>query len=369
MAQLIDAGNGSHLWSERYDRDMTDIFAIQDEIGAAISGALKLRLAPRGRKVDIEAWQNYLKGRYYLVHLTPESLAKAREFFQQALDIDPNYAAAYSGLATYHYLLAALGLKPQGEASPLAKAAAEKALYVDPADDWAHTTLGAMAAACDYDWKLAERHYRDAMAVEPVPPLTRNSYAMNFLLPMRRMPEAIEQYRLALETDPLSMVLHFGLAVSMYNAKQYRECIDHARRALEIDPNSYFMRFAMGSAQLSAGLLKDALASLERVVELAPWYKMGVGALAAAYHQAGDRKFGRECANKLAGADGHTVAAAWYYTAVGDADAIFDALNGAVDRRDLFVLYIQTLPFLEPWRGEARFQSVLHRMNLKRAGN
>jgi tetratricopeptide (TPR) repeat protein len=144
-AQLIEAENGSHLWSERYDRDMTDVFAIQDEIGQSISEALKVRLAPRAQPVNIEAYQNYLKGQYYRVRYTPESLAKAKEFFEQALAIDPNYAPAYSGLAGYYIALAVLGMKLTGDVTPLAKSAAEKALAIDPANSEAHSALAIMA--------------------------------------------------------------------------------------------------------------------------------------------------------------------------------------------------------------------------------
>jgi TolB-like protein len=128
-AQLINAADGYHLWSERYDRDMTDVFAIQDEIGQAISEALKLHLAPRAQTtVNIEAWQCWLKGQYHVLRFTPESLTKAKECFEQALAIDPNYTLAYSGLARYYYTLATLGIMPAREAAPLAKSAAEKAL-------------------------------------------------------------------------------------------------------------------------------------------------------------------------------------------------------------------------------------------------
>ena len=113
-AQLINADDESHLWSERYDRDLTDIFAIQDEIGQAISEALKVRLAPRAQKVNIEAYQNYLKGQYHRARYTAESLAKAKECFEQALAIDPNYASAYSGLAAYSFSLVGIGIKPTG---------------------------------------------------------------------------------------------------------------------------------------------------------------------------------------------------------------------------------------------------------------
>jgi serine/threonine protein kinase/Tfp pilus assembly protein PilF len=363
-AQLIHAADGTHLWSERYDRDMTDIFAIQDEIGQAISEALQVRLAPRARPVNIEAYQNYLKGMYYLARPVPESLAKAKECFEQALAIDPNYAPAYSGLALYYFVLAAVGIKPAGDMAPLAKAVAEKALAIDPANSEAHSVLATVAGAFDYDWKLAETHHRKAMEVEPVLPGVRYDYAMWYLLPMRRFRDAMGQSRLALETDPLSMVLHTGMARSMYGAKQYRETIEYARRAMEIDPNYHMLWNLMGVAQLQAGFTQEAIASFKRVVELAPWSSAGAWLLAAAYHQAGDREHSQEWVGKLAGPHGHTVWAAFYYATAGEVDAMFEALDGACGQREATLLIFQNLPSFDPYRVDPRFQVLLAKMNL-----
>ncbi len=152
-AQLIHAADGTHLWSQRYDRDMTDVFAIQDEISQAISEALQVRLAPRARKVNVEAYQLYLKGQYHILRFSPESLAKAKECLEQALAIDPNYALAHGGLATYYYTIAAMGIKPAGDVASSAKAAAEKALAIDPANGEVHSVLAMIAVLFDYDWK------------------------------------------------------------------------------------------------------------------------------------------------------------------------------------------------------------------------
>ena len=146
-AQLIHAADGTHLWSQRYDRDMTDVFAIQDEISQAISEALQVRLAPRARAVNVEAYQLYLKGQYYRWRPTPENMAKAKECFEQALAIDPNYAAAYSGLASYYYGLGTVDGKPMVDVVPLARAAAEKALGIDPANSEAHSVLAIIAGS------------------------------------------------------------------------------------------------------------------------------------------------------------------------------------------------------------------------------
>jgi eukaryotic-like serine/threonine-protein kinase len=363
-AQLIEAEHGSHLWSERYDRDMTDVFAIQDEIAQEISEALKVRLAPRSHAVNNEAYQNYLKGRYYFSRLTPEGLARAKECFEQALAVDPNYASAYSGLALYYYVHATLGLKSVGEMAPLAKAAAEKALALDPATGEAHSALASMAAAFDYDWKASEIHYRQALATQPVPPRFRYSYAVHYLLPRRRIPEAIEQCRLAIETDPLSMLLHWGMALSLQAAKRYPETIECANRALEIDANFHEMWFVMGLAQLHSSLTQEAIASLKRAAELAPWHSTSAWSLAAAYYQAGDREHSQEWARKLAGSHGHGVGAALYYAAVGEVDAMFEALEEAYRQRDYFMIRVQDLPFFDRYSADPRFEAVLQKMNL-----
>jgi serine/threonine-protein kinase len=156
-AQLIHAADVSQLWSERYDREMTDVFAVQDETGQAISEALKVRLAPR------TPWQHYLRGRFHYFRYSPDGMAKAKECFEQALAIDPNYAPAYSGLAGFYYTLGVFGLKPARQVAPLAISLAEKALAVDPANSEAHSVMGVMAGCFDYDWAAAGAHYRRAI--------------------------------------------------------------------------------------------------------------------------------------------------------------------------------------------------------------
>jgi eukaryotic-like serine/threonine-protein kinase len=363
-AQLIEAENGSHLWSERYDRDMTDVFTIQDEIAQEISEALKVRLAPRSHAVNIEAYQNYLKGKYYFERFTPESLAKAKEYFEQAIAIDPNYAPAYSGLALYYFVLSTMSIKPVGEMAPLGKSAAEKALALDPATGEAHSALASMAAVFDYDWETVEKHYRQGLAPEIVRPRIRYSYSVHYLLPWGRFPEAVEQCRLALETDPLAMLLHFGLVQSMYAAKQYREAIACAHRALEIEANFHQIWLVMGLAQLQSGLTQEAIASLKRAAELAPWHSTSAWSLAAAYSQAGDREHSQEWARKLAGSHVHSVGAALYYAAAGEVDAMFEALDGAHRQRDYFMIQIQYLPFFDRYRADPRYNALLQKMNL-----
>jgi tetratricopeptide (TPR) repeat protein len=305
-----------------------------------------------------------LKGQYYRARYTPESMTKAKECYERALVIDPNYAPAFSGLAGYYYSLAVLAMKPAADVARFAKSAAGKALAIDPTNSDAHSVSAIIAGVFDYDWKTAETHHCNAMAVEPVPPLVRYRYAVYYLLPWGRFAEAMEQCRLGLETDPVSMIIDYGLAWSTCLAKQYRESIECARRALEIDPNFYLVWYVLGLAQLHAGFEQNAIDSLKRVVELAPWWHMGVGALAVAYYQVGDHSHSQEWVRKLADSYSCTVGAALYYAALGEVESVFEALEGAHRQRDLFVLYIQNLPFFDSYRAHPRFRALVERMNL-----
>ena len=363
-AQLIQAADGAHLWSERYDRDLTDIFAIQDEIGASISESLKVRLAPPVPVVNIDAWQHCLKGEYYRLSLTPEGLAKAKEHFDQAIAIDPTYALAYARLGAYYYGLSIVDMSRLKEVGRLAREAAQKALALDPASSGSHSLMGALAAALDNDWHAAEHHHQHAMAGDNAPPHARYVYAIYYLLPLGRVADAVEQSQLALQSDPLSMLLNFGVAFAMYCDKRYEESIACARRALEIEHHSYYVWDVLGQAQLALGRYEEATATLARGAELAPWYSSTAGALACAYYLAGDRARARECADRLARLHGATVGVARYLATTGEVDAMFDALEGAYEQRDLFLLWLRNWTSFDPYRDDPRFRSLLERMRL-----
>jgi len=359
-AQLIHAGDGAHVWSERYDRDMTDIFAIQDQIGQAISQALELRLAPRTQAVNLAAYQHYLMGQYHRLRSAPESLAKAKENFEQALAIDPNYASAHSGLAQYYFMFAAAGIRPLGEVAPAAQSAAQKALAIEPENAEAHSVLGCLAGIFDYDWESAELHHRKAIAVEPVPSMVRYGYALFNLLQRGRWAEAKEQCRLALENDPVSMFNHFGMAWSLFAAREYRASIEYARQAQTFDASFPFLWLSMGFAQLGAGAVQEAIATLQRACELAPWSWFAWAGLAAAYHQTGDRERGRECLKALSGWQ-LRMGEGLYYTVIGDADAMFEAFEPAFQSRDYIPIYF---PSFDRYRADPRFQELVRRMHL-----
>ena len=194
-AQLILASDGTHLWSQRYDRELADIFAVQDEIASAIAGALKLKLspAPERRMPSLPAYEAYLRYRYYQWRFTPEDSQRSRECLEQALTLDPGFALPYVGLADYHLALAAVGGLPSREAMPRARELATRALAIDPDLPEAHAMLGIVAGVLDYDWPETERRFRLAMAREPISPHLRQWNSWFHLFSIGRRTEAKQQ--------------------------------------------------------------------------------------------------------------------------------------------------------------------------------
>ncbi|MGA2738830.1 MAG: protein kinase [Bryobacteraceae bacterium] len=368
-AQLIKVADESHLWSERYERDMTDIFAIQDDISQAIANALKVKLAaPRRSTTSVEAFQNYLKGLYWYQRYTPESLALAKESFERVLRQDPACAAAYGGLAVYYYGLGALGIRRMTEMAPLAKSAAESALAIDQTLSEAHSVLGLVVGAVEFDWKSAESHFQAAMDIDPVPPLVRVRYALYFLTPLQRFEEAEMQYRRALENDPLSMMVHFGLAFALSCQRRYGDAIEHAAAAVDLYPDYWLVHFAMGLALSQAGRLRESIASLETVVRLSPSFTLAAGFLAASYVRDGNPERAEKLMEEVrARSSKHYVSPACfavYHAALGEVDKTFGFLEGALAERDPYLTRIDAEPCFEPFRPDPRYRDLMVRMNL-----
>jgi serine/threonine protein kinase/Tfp pilus assembly protein PilF len=368
-AQLIKVADESHLWSERYDREMTDIFAIQDDISQAIASALKVKLAsPRRRTENIEAYQNYLKGLYWYQRYNPESLAKAKAAFERALELDPSYAPAYAGLAVFYYGLGALSIKRMIDMAPLAKSAAQRALEIDPMLSEAHSVLGLVVGAVEYDWKAAEKHFQAGMAIDPVPPLVRLRCGLYFLTPLRRYGEAMVQYQRALETDPLSMMAHFGLAFVLYCRRQYDQAIEHAARAVDLYPEYWLVHLAMGLALSQKGTPREAIVSLAKTVQLSPSFSLASGFLAAAYARSGDvgraEKVIEEMRERSSRQYVSSTGFAVYHAALGQAEKVFEFLQAAFDDRDPYLTRIDAEPYFEPFRSDPRYRELMERLNL-----
>lgn len=368
-AQLIKVADESHLWSERYDREMTDIFAIQDDISQAIATALKVKLArSRGRTENIEGYQCYLKGLYWYQRYNPESLAKAKAAFERALELDPGYAPAYAGLAVFYYGLGALCIKRMVEMAPLAKSYAQRALEIDPTLSEAHSVLGMVTGAVEFDWKSAQGHIREALAADPVPPLARLRCGLYFLTPLGRFDEALAQYRKALETDPLSMMAHFGLAFVFYCQRRYDAAIEHAANAAELYPEYWLVHLAMGMALSQKGALRESIASLEKTVHLSPSFTLASGFLAAAYARSGEAGRAEKIISDLKEKSSKQYVSptcfAIYEAGLGRGDGAVEYLEMAFADRDPYVTRMAAEPYFDFLQGNRRYRELLGKMGL-----
>jgi serine/threonine protein kinase/Tfp pilus assembly protein PilF len=244
-AQLVAGTDGSHLWSERYDRELTDIFAIQDDIAAAIAGALQVKLSvkaasPDRRVANLDAYESYLKALYLLWKLSPEALARCRECLERAIALDPGFALAHVGLAQHSWILASMGYVPAHEAMPMVRTEAEQALTLDPGLADAQVMLGIVAAAFDYDWEEAERRFQMAMSHDPVPSNAHSWYAYYCLLPTGRTRDAVDHAKQALVADPLNISARIVCGTCLNGDSRPAEARAEARQVLAIEENQMF---------------------------------------------------------------------------------------------------------------------------------
>jgi serine/threonine protein kinase/tetratricopeptide (TPR) repeat protein len=285
-AQLIKVADGFHVWSQRYDREVTDIFAIQDEITQAIAAALRTKLSPgaatlRRQAPNLRAYEAYLKARGDWFKPTPESLARVKEFLERAIELDPDFALPYGLLGGHYTMLSGVGIRPAREVIPLAKAAEHEALRVDPSLPEAHALLGVCAGTYDYDWSEAERHWRLAMAREPVSRDIRFWYGNHYLLPIGRTLEAVDAMAWGLQEDPLNLLYRHHYAVGLRHAGRLEDAESELRKVLEIDENFPLALSTLGAVCAQQARVGEALALTERASLLMPWANAIVGQRAA----------------------------------------------------------------------------------------
>jgi len=372
-AQLITAADGSHLWSERYDRDIADVFTIQDEIAQAIASALRMRLAagpaPLQRYTPrLPAYEAYLKGRYYQLRFSPESLARAKEYYEQAIALDPGFALPLSLLGLYFFNLSAQGVIEAHEAMPLARAKAQQALEIDPSEPQAHVVLGIVAAFYDYDWKESERQFQLAMAQQPIPSDVRFQYGYWNLEILGRFREAVEQIELALKEDPLNAGGIFFLAFCLLTMGRESEGLRKMHEAMELDENYFPIYAVMSMYYASRGMFAEARPYVEKMLSISPKNKLGIGILAAVLANAGQTTRVEELLQSLKpdNAYGTPVSMALFYLLSGEIDQAADWLSKAIPQRPPLLLF--TLRALGPlWnrlRSSPRWPAVAAMMKL-----
>ena len=282
---------------------MTDVFAMQDEIAAAIAAALELKLvgkrAARLHQPHLRAYEAFRKARHEMLKIAPEAAARARQLLEQAIELDPAYSEPHAELAHYFLLQGLLGLRSSRETMPTAGAQAQKVLDFAPGDARAHGVLCAVAGQCDYDWQEAGEQFRLALAAELVPSEVRARCALSYLLPLKRLQEAMEQCEKALEQDPLKVFVRLAFALVLGIAEMHERAVAEAQAALEIDANSWGANFAIALTYVLRGELTEAREAAERSVRAAPWHPQPVGILAGILARLGNMTRADELLTKL----------------------------------------------------------------------
>ncbi len=304
-AELVDAKDDSHIWGEQYSRKAADIFALQGDLAKQMTTALRMRLTGEHEKrmsktytANPEAYQDYLKGRYWWNKRTEEGLRKGIEYFQQAIAKDPTYTLAYSGLADCYNFLTINGFVIPKEAFPRAQEAAQRALEMDDMLAEAHSSLAIINAFYDWDFAGAEREFQRAIELNPKYADAHLMYGAA-LRTMGRVEDAVTEYQRAQGLDPLSLPSNGYLGLTFYEARQYDPAIKQERKTLELDPNFIPALDTLGMAYLQKSMYKEAIAEFEKGLVLSPGDTQTLSGLGYAYAVAGRRADARKVLDQL----------------------------------------------------------------------
>lgn len=375
--RLIHTNSNSQIWASQLDEKLTDIFVLQDAIATQVAKSLSLTLSDleqqQIRKTstrDVEAYQEYLKGRYFWNKRTREDQEKTIEHFEQAIRISPNYALAYAGLADIHSVRANLSRTPERREQlyKLAKIAAAKAIEIDANLAEAHTSLGFILRSSDWNWSESEKELKRAIELSPNYPTARHYYAL-LLATTGRTDEALSEIEIAQKLDPLSLIINSDQALLYIFAHQPGRAIDVAKAALEIDPQFPRLRRMLMWAYEEAGMVDEAVRESQGIREVDGWdpiFTMSI--LGYGYALKGQREKAQEMVEKLLALSDQispaTVQAAAVCAALGDKDRAFELLEkGRLFRNDR-LLWIKVDPRFDSLRSDQRFKELLHNMNL-----
>ena len=374
-AQLIEARKDRHLWSNNYERDLSDILKLQREVANAIAKEINIALTPKeqafleqAHAVNPEAYQLYLKGRFFWNKRTAEGLNRANDYFEQSINKDPNCAQAYAGLADSYNILGEYGYLPPKEAFPRAKAAALKALEIDDTLTEAHASLAWIKFDHDWDWEGAEREFKRAIELNPAYATAHHWYAL-YLARMARFDEAVREITRSLELDPLSLVINRSIGLIFYHARQYDRSIEALRKTIEMDPNFSSVHWWLGLVYLQKSMYKKALAEFQREKNLAKVFSpFALQSIGLAYAKMGKSEEAQHVLNELIEKRKEAYVQpsliATLYFVLGKESQGFEWLKKAYEGRDSGLTYLKTDPVFDNVRSDPRFKALLEKMGL-----
>ena len=373
-AQLIETVTDHHIWAKTYDRDIGDVLAMQSQVAQAIAAAVQIELTPRAQAhfskppsaVNLAAYEAYLKGRYYLDKETEEGLHKGKDYFTSALRVDPNYAAAWAGLADSWYYLSNEYLPPL-KALPEARVAAEKALAIDETLASAHTSLALVRLYYDRDLRAAESELRRAIELNPNDAQAHLFYGMYWAL-RRNRGESLPQLEYAQQLDPMSTQTRVYAGLALYFLRDYERLIVHSQESIQLNPNSWGAHANLGSAYEQTGRFADAIAEWSKATEVSgsPVMLAGLGhAYASAGKQAEARKVLDELKKQSKRKFVSAHALAVVYIGMGDHEEALIWLKKAYEDKSESFMELKAEPWFDPLRSDPRFVNLLRLVGLE----
>jgi TolB-like protein/DNA-binding winged helix-turn-helix (wHTH) protein/Flp pilus assembly protein TadD len=373
-AQLIEAATDKHLWSQSYEGELRDSLALQNKVARAIADQIRINLTPQEQAalknvkvVNPQAYESYLKGRYFWNKRTADGLKVALAYFNQAIEEDPKYAQAYSGLADTYALLGdwQYAVMTPKEAFPKAKAAAIKALELDSALGEAHNSLAFVLDGFDWDFNSAGNEFRRAIELNPGYATAHHWYAWHLSL-RGRFDQAISEMRKAENLDPLSLIINADLAELLALAHSYDESIQQSRKTIEMDPSFPLAHNQLAQAYLQKHMYAEAVEELQKAVQLSGGSPTCIANLARAYVASGKRSEALELLSELKKRSnpGYSNASeiAIVYASLGDTDQAMNWLEKGYEER--FNPGVLLRPGFDPLRSDSRFQNLVHRIGL-----
>ena len=373
--RLLRVSDGATLWAGTFDERLTDIFSVQDSISQRVAAALALELTEAQRSLltrrdtsDSEAYQLYLRGRFFWNKRTREGFERGVSYFRQAVEKDPAYALAYSGLADSHIGMTFYHHASPQAAMPLAREAALKGIEIDGSLAAAHASLAHVKTNYEWEWAEAERLWRKAIDLEPEYATAHQWFGIHYLVPMGRLPEAIAEARRARQLDPLSAVFNSFVGAALYFARRHDEAIEECRKAIDLHPDFGVAHWYLGRAYLQKGRTREALAELQKAVTLSGGSPLMKGSLGVGYALAGDRAAAERTLAELEQLRAESYASALdladIHVALGDPERALQWLGEAADERSFHLIYLKVWPELDPLREDPRFEALVLRLGL-----
>jgi TolB-like protein/Flp pilus assembly protein TadD len=373
--ELVDARTKKLIWAEQYDRKMADLLATQREIATTVTQKLELKLSGDEAKGitkkytdNNEAYQLYLRGRFHLAKRTKDDMLRAVEYFQQAIKLDPKFALAYARISeTYGSMPAYPYLSPK-EAFPPAKAAAQRALEIDPTLAEAHTFLAYSLAIYDWNWAEAETSFKRAIELDPHNSTAHFRYGQIYLLSTGRIDEGIAEIKRGLELEPLDINMGTTLASAYAYAGRKDDALELARKAYDLEPSHPLGRWILGLAYAEKGMYSEAISLDEQWLQTDPTNQFALRDAGIAYAKAGRRDKAEEIINRFREIAKTqyvpTCRIAMIYGALGDKDKAFVELNKAFEQRDWELFRMNVDTYWAPLRDDPRFKEFVKRLNL-----